>query len=231
MANNRTDAIRQGKSATRKARVVIVDDHELLRDGLRVMIGNEPDLEICGEAEDEGQAMEAIRKSRPDLVIVDIALKSGSGLDLIKQIKAYDASVRIVVSSMHEERLYGERALRAGAEAYVSKQDPARTILDAIHRVLDGKMYFSDELVNRALLRAQDGGTEVQPSPIDALSDRELEVFSLIGEGLTTREIADKLHLGFSTVDTYRERLKTKLKLESGAELTHLATRWKLENG
>jgi DNA-binding NarL/FixJ family response regulator len=231
MGKKKTAAARERKPALRTARVFVVDDHELLREGLRLIIGSEPDLEICGEAEDEVQALKEICKSRPDVVIVDIALKSGNGLDLVKQVKAHDASMRIIVSSMYDEQLYGERALRAGAEAYVSKQDPARTILDAIHCVLDGKMYFGEELINRVLHRAQASGADLQKSPIDALSDRELEVLSLIGEALTTREIADKLHLSTSTVDTYRERLKTKLELGSAAQLAHLATRWKLENG
>jgi DNA-binding NarL/FixJ family response regulator len=197
---------------------------------MRLMIGNEPDLEICGEAVDEAEAMRQVRESHPNLAIVDIGLKSGNGLDLIKRIKAHDPTVRIIVSSMHEERLYGERALRAGAEGYVNKQEPARTIIRAIHHVLQGKMYFSEEFTNRVLQRARDGGKSLEASPIEMLSDRELEVFRFIGQGLTSREIADRLHVSSSTVDTYRERLKTKLNLKRGAELVHEATQWVLEN-
>jgi DNA-binding NarL/FixJ family response regulator len=210
--------------------VLIVDDHELLRDGMRLMIGNEPDLEVCGEAADEAGGMEQVRKSRPDVVIVDISLKSGNGLDLIKRAKAHDPAVRIVVSTMHEERLYGERALRAGADGYVNKQDPANTVIRAIRHVLGGHVYFGEELTDRLLLRTRTDKAHVPQTPIDTLSDRELEVFSFIGEGLTTREIAGKMRLSSSTVDTYRERLKTKLKLKTAAELTHLATCWVLEN-
>jgi DNA-binding NarL/FixJ family response regulator len=221
---------RNESSPSHATRVLIVDDHELLRQGMRLMIGNEPDLEICGEAEDEAEAMRQVGESRPDLAIVDIGLKSGNGLDLIKRIKAHDPSVRVIVSSMHDERLYGERALRAGAEGYVNKQDPARTIIYAIRHVLEGKMYFSEEFTNRVLQRARGGDEAFQDSPIDVLSDRELEVFRLVGQGLTSREIANKLHVSSSTVDTYRERLKTKLNLKGGAELVHQATQWVLEN-
>ena len=231
MAGRKRSAAGQDELSTADTtRVLIVDDHELLRQGMRLMIANEPDLEICGEAEDEAQAMQRVRESHPNLVIVDIGLKSGNGLDLIKRIKADAPSIRIIVSSMHEERLYGERGLRAGAEGYVNKQDPARTIISAIRSVLKGKMYFSEEFTNRVLEHARVGDEAFQRSPIDALSDRELEVFRFIGQGLTTGEIAKKLHLSSSTVDTYRERLKTKLDLRSGTELVHEATQWVLEN-
>lgn len=231
MTVDRNSASDHNDSCPRHAtRVLIVDDHELLRQGMRLMIANEPGLEVCGEAVDEAEAMRLVRESRPKLAIVDIGLKSGNGLDLIKRIKAHDSSVRIIVSSMHEERLYGERALRAGAEGYVNKQEPARTIIRAIRQVRQGKMYFSEEFTNRVLQRARDGGRSLEVSPIETLSDRELEVFRFIGQGLTSREIADRLHVSTSTVDTYRERLKTKLNLKRGAELVHEATQWVLEN-
>jgi DNA-binding NarL/FixJ family response regulator len=213
----------------RPARVLIVDDHELLRDGLRMMLSNRPDLETCGEAAEEGEAVRLIRELHPDLIVVDIALKSGNGIDLIKQIKAYDPATRVIVYSMYDEHLYGERALRAGANGYVNKQDPASAILDAICRVLDRKMYFSEGLIERVLHRTQDG-EDVQQSPIESLSDRELEVFRLLGQGATTREIAENLGLSTNTVNTYRERLKLKLDLKSAAELMHRATAWVLEN-
>lgn len=231
MATQNESAPDQNESLdTRTTRVLLVDDHELLRQGMRLMIGNEPDLEVCGEAVDEAEAMRLVHDAHPNLAIVDIGLKAGNGLDLIKRIKAYDPSVRIIVSSMHEERLYGERALRAGAEGYVNKQEAARTIIRAIRNVLQGKMYFSEDFTNRVLQRARDGGKMLGISPIETLSDRELEVFRFIGQGLTTREIADKLHVTSSTVDTYRERLKTKLDLKRGAELVREATQWVLEH-
>ncbi len=214
---------------TRSHRVLIVDDHELLRDGLRIMLSNQPDLELCGEASEEGEAVRLIRELHPDLVVVDIELKSGNGIDLIKQIRVCEPAARIVVYSMHEERLYGERAHCAGANGYVNKQDPATTILKAIRRVLDRKMYCSDELVDRVLQRVQEG-EDIQQSPVESLSDRELEVFRLLGQGAGTREIANKLCLSTNTVNTYRERLKLKLNLDTGVELAHRATKWMLEN-
>jgi DNA-binding NarL/FixJ family response regulator len=218
-----------GSGSSDVTRVLIVDDHEVLRDGLRVMLRHRSDLECCGEAVDEGEAMRAVRQLRPDLVVVDIALKSGDGISLIKQIKSFDPAVRIVVYSMYDERLYGERALRAGANAYVNKQDPALTILEAILQVRGGRMAFSDELIGGVLQRAQ-GGDDLRQSSIEALSDRELEVFRLIGQGASTREIAQKLYLSVNTVNTYRERLKVKLDLENGVELVHRATQWVLEH-
>ncbi len=212
------------------ARVVIVDDHELLRNGMSLMLGNEPGLEVCGEAKDEAEAIHKIGHLRPDVVVVDLSLQNGSGLEVIKWIRKNRLETRIVVSSMHDERLYGERALRAGANGYVSKQEPARTIIDAIRRVLEGKSYFSEELTGRMLQRATDGGDGLAKSPVDLLSDRELQVFRYIGQGLKSSQIAAKLFLATSTVDTYRERLKAKLKLQSGAELNREAAQWAMNN-
>jgi DNA-binding NarL/FixJ family response regulator len=213
----------------RNARVLIVDDHELMRDGLRIMLDHHAGLECCGQAAEEGDAMRLIRQLHPDLAVVDLGLKSGDGISLIKQINAYDPGVRIIVYSTHGEQLYGERALRAGANGYVDKQDPAAEILEAILKVLAGKMHFSEDLIERVLHRAQHGG-DMLGTPIEALSDRELDVFRLIGQGTSTREIADKLCLSINTVNTYRERLKLKLNLNSGVELTHRATEWVLES-
>jgi DNA-binding NarL/FixJ family response regulator len=226
-----TDSPPSPRQAPPSARVLIVDDHELLRDGMRLMIGGESGLEVCGEASDEAGGMEQFRQSRPDVVVVDIGLKSGNGLDLIRRIKAHDPSVRIVVSSMYEERLYGERALRAGAAGYVNKQEPAGNIIRAIRHVLQGKTHFSEEFTEQVLHRARRGSGGLSDSPVDAFSNRELEVFRLIGEGRSTSEIAEKLHLSTSTVDTYRERLKIKLNVKSAAELTHRATEWVLGKG
>lgn len=211
-------------------RVLIVDDHELLRDCLRLMFGNELNLEVCGEAEDQVHAVEQFRRLQPDLVIVDISLSSGDGIDLIKCLKAINPDVRVIVSSMYDERIYGERALRAGAMGYVAKQNPGRTFLDAVRRVLDGKMYFSDKLTERVLHRAADGEIELEHSPVDDLSDRELEVFHLIGKGLVASQIATSLDLSRHTVETYRGRLKTKLDLHNAGELSRYAIQWALEN-
>lgn len=214
--------------ATRR-RILIVDDHELLRNGLRLMMGNEPDLEVCGESADEATALALVRDVQPDVVVIDIVLKSGNGLDLVKRIRDSNPLVRLIVSSMHGEQLYGERALRAGADGYVSKQDPARAILHAIRRVLEGKMYFSDELTKRVLEHTRLRKEGLQ-SPIELLSDRELEVFRLIGQGIGSAEIARQLHVSRSTIDTYRERLKVKLSVANGAQLTREATLWASQN-
>ena len=210
-----------------RARVLLVDDHELLRLGLRLMIDAEPDLEICGEAATEVDARRLVDKHPPDLVVADLSLSVGSGLDLTEWITKHHPRTKTVVSTMHDERIYGERVLRAGAWGYVSKSAPAGTILNVIRRVLAGEYCYSERLRNRALayLRA-----DVAPivAPVDRLSNREIEVLRHLGTGLTSGEIASALHLSTSTVDTYRERIKAKLDLAGAAELTHYATRWVL---
>ena len=210
--------------------VLIVDDHELLRNGLRLLFANEADFNVCGEAADLETARKLFRRLRPDIIVVDLKLPDGSGLDLIRIVKEIRPLTRVLVCSMHDEKVYGERVLRAGASGYVNKQDAATEILSAVRRVLAGKLYFSDELVTRVMMRVTSDNGMVEQSPIDKLSDRELEVFRLFGQGLTTREIAKRMHLSTSTVDTYRERLKTKLGLKTGVELIHRATQWSLEN-
>jgi len=229
--------ITQKKTAVRKrnssvpgsARLLIVDDHEMLRHGLRLMLEQQSDLEVCAEAADESAAIRHYRLLRPDVVIVDLSLRSGNGIDLIKRIKALDSNARILVYSMHDEQVYAERALRAGAMGYVTKQKPARAILQGIRDVHRGKLHFSEELVQRVLERVAANEPMSQASAVDNLSDRELEVFEMIGRGLTTRAIADRLHLSPRTVDTYRERLKTKLVLANAAELHYRAIQWVLK--
>lgn len=210
--------------------VLIVDDHELLRAGLRMVLSTESDLRVCGEASDLAEAKRLFRQFNPDVILVDLKLRDGNGIDLIKHVKTQRPGTRVLVCSMHDEKLYGERVLRAGANGYVNKQDAASVIVRAIRHVLSGKLFFGEELINRVMLRAMGDGEAVKHSPVDTLSDRELEVFRLLGQGLTTREIAKQLHLSPSTVDTYRERLKLKLSVKTGAELVHRATQWTLEN-
>src|SRR5580704_3760273 len=207
-------------------RLMIVDDHEMLRQGLRLMLEQQSDLEVCAEAADESAAMRHYRLLRPDIVVVDLSLRSGNGIDLIKRIRAVDPSARILVYSMHDEQVYAERALRAGAMGYVTKQKPARAILQGIRDVHRGKLHFSEELIQRVLERVAANEPISQASAVDNLSDRELEVFEMIGRGLTTRAIADRLHLSARTVDTYRERLKAKLVLANAAELHYRAVQW-----
>jgi DNA-binding NarL/FixJ family response regulator len=213
----------------KRTKVLVVDDHPAVREALAVRIGRQPDLELCGEASDVGAALRLLGDARPDVAVVDITLRSGDGLDLIKRMKDRDDHVRILVWSMHGESLYAERALRAGALGYVNKDQATGTIVEAIRRVRDGKVWLSEAMTERLLRRAVGGAEGVTRSPLDALADRELEVFRLIGQGLKTAEIADRLHLSVKTVETYRDRIRQKLDLPDGTRLAHYATQWVLD--
>jgi DNA-binding NarL/FixJ family response regulator len=219
------------KKSKKRARVLIVDDHPAVREALALRIGRQPDLEICGEAADTSEALRLVADTQPDVAVVDISLKTGNGIDLIKRIKDRNDHVCLLVWSMHSESLYAERALRAGALGYVNKDQATDTIVEAIRRVLEGKVWLSETMTERMLQRAV--GTvrrEVTRSPLDVLADRELEVFRLIGQGVKTVEIADRLHLSVKTVETYRDRIRQKLSLSDGTQLAHYATQWVLEN-
>jgi DNA-binding NarL/FixJ family response regulator len=221
----------RSKSRSR-ARVLIVDDHPAVREALALRIGQQRDLEVCGEAADTGEALRLIADARPDVAVVDITLKTGNGIDLIKRIRDRDDRVRILVWSMHSESLYAERALRAGALGYITKDQATDQIVEAVRRVLAGKVWLSEAMAERLLRRAVGRGRhEVTRSPLDVLADRELEVFRLIGQGVKTAEIAERLHLSVKTVQTYRDRIRQKLDLDDGTNLTHYATQWALENG
>jgi DNA-binding NarL/FixJ family response regulator len=214
------------------ARVLIVDDHPAVREALAIRIGRQRDLKVCGEAADMGEALRLVAEARPDVAVIDISLKAGSGIHLIKRIKNRDAYVRIVVWSMHSESLYAERALRAGALGYVNKDQATDRIVEAIRRVREGKVYLSEAMAERMLQRAVGGPREeVARSSVELLADRELEVFRLIGGGAKTAEIAERLHLSVKTVETYRDRIRRKLDLSDGTRLAHYATQWVLENG
>ena len=192
----------------KRARILLVDDHPAVREALAARIGRQPDLEVCGEAADMSEALRLITDTQPDLAVIDISLKTASGIDLIKRIKDRKDSVRMLVWSMHSEALYAERALGAGALGYVNKDQATDKIIEAIRRVLKGKVYVSDALAEKMLQRAVGGGRgEVTRSPLDALADRELEVFRLIGQGVKTAKIAERLHLSVKTVETYRDRI------------------------
>jgi DNA-binding NarL/FixJ family response regulator len=215
----------------RRARVLIVDDHPAVREALAIRIGRQRDLEVCGEATDTTEALHLVAEARPDVAVVDISLRTGNGIDLIKRIKGRDAHVRILVWSMHSEALYAERALHAGALGYVNKDQATDRIVEAIRRVLEGRVYLSEAMTERLLQRAVGGAREeVARSPLDVLADRELEVFRLIGGGVRTAEIAERLHLSVKTVETYRDRIRQKLDLSDGTKLVHYATQWVLEN-
>ena len=209
----------------KKSRVMIVDDHPMVRMGLTLVINGEPDLEVKSEAAGAGEALRAMGQSLPDLVIVDLSLQEGSGIDLIKQIKVMYESVKILVSSMHDETLFAERALQAGAMGYISKKEATERVVEAIRCVLAGKVYVSDKMSER-LLAAVANQPQRSGSAIESLSNREAEVFQFLGEGYSTKEIAEKLHLSVKTIETHREKIKRKLGLKDHNELIRHAVQW-----
>jgi DNA-binding NarL/FixJ family response regulator len=213
-----------------KKRVMIVDDHPVVRQGLALLIDQQPDLEVCAEADSVAEAFAKFTEAGPDLVIIDLSLKDGSGIELIKEIKARNEHAKMLVSSMHDESLFAERVLRAGAKGYISKQEATGNIVDAARQVLEGRVYLSPRMSDQMLHRLVSSADDADRSPIDSLSDRELEVFEMIGQGLTTRQIASKLDLSPKTVETYRENIKAKLNLPNGTALTRHAVQWLLEN-
>ena len=214
-----------------RSRVLIVDDHPAVREALALRIGLQRDLEVCGEAADMDEALRLVAKTRPHLAVVDIKLKTSDGIDLIKRIKGRCDHVHILVWSAHSEAVYAERALRAGAQGYINKDQATDCIIEAIRRVLEGKVYLSEGMTEAILQRSVGGAREGDTrSPLDVLADRELEVFRLIGDGVKTTEIAERLYLSVKTVETYRARIRQKLNLSDGTMLSHYATQWVLEN-
>ena len=214
------------KPTKSKTLILVVDDHPMMRQGLAALINNEPDLTVCCEAESAGQAMDAIALRKPDLVIADITLPDKSGLELIKDIQAMHPGLRVLVVSMHDESLYAERVLRAGGRGYVMKQEGGKRLMEGIRRVLAGDVYVSDKMSKRILEIFTGQRSNSSGSPVERLTDREFEVFQLIGEGKATRDIAGKLHLSVKTVEVHRLHIKEKLELKTAAELIHFAVRW-----
>ncbi len=208
------------------AKVFLVDDHPLVREWLGQLIQREDDLSVCGEAEDAGEALDKIAASKPSIVIADISLKNSHGLELVKDLKIRFPSLPVLVLSMHDESLYAERVLRAGAMGYITKQEATKKILLAIRQVLSGAIYVSEHMAARMVHKLVVGSSREHSSPIDRLTDRELEVFQLIGRGQGTRRIAEELHLGIKTVESYRARIKEKLKLQDGTQLLQQAIQW-----
>lgn len=212
-----------------KNRLLIVDDHPLFREGLRQLIERDPELTVCGEVATGGEALEALPQLKPDLVLVDISLGGSSGIDLIKAIKADNDELPLLVVSMHDESLYAERALRAGAMGYVMKHEPGKTVKAAIHKVLSGEMYLSEKMSSTIITRFMRGQGDRPASPIELLSDRELEVFRMLGQGKGTRVIARELNVTIATVNSFRNRIKEKLHLKTATEVMLHAIQWSRE--
>lgn len=210
-----------------KSRIFLVDDHTMFREGLRQLIEREPDLAVCGDASGAGEALKNIEESNPDLAIIDLSLSGGTGIDLIKTLRTKYPDLPVLVVSMHEESLYAERALHAGANGYVMKQEPAKTVKVAIRKVLAGDMHLSEKMTASMLGKFMSGGQTAPPvSPIEKLSDRELEVFRMLGQGKMTRQIAEELDLTIATINSFRNRIKEKLNLKNSAELVMHAIQW-----
>lgn len=207
----------------KKKTVFIVDDHPLLRQGLALLINREQDLAVCGEAEEAQTAIKEITQKKPDILIVDISLNGPDGLDLLKNIRMLYPGLPVLILSMHDESIYAERALRARANGYIMKQEATEKVLVAVRRILGGDIYLSDRMANKLLHQYISGAPADMNSRLSTLSDRELEVFRLIGEGRSTRQIAEKLHLSVKTVETYQAHIKDKLSLHSGRELVQHA--------
>jgi DNA-binding NarL/FixJ family response regulator len=212
-------------------KVVLVEDHQMFREWLAHLISRKAPLSVCGEADNIRDALKIIRETQPDIVIVDITLRGSSGLELIKDLKAQGMAVPVLVLSMHDESLYAERVLRAGAKGYITKHEASSTLLEAIQQVLNGEVYLGKTMTSKILQKMSGRASPTVTSGMELLADRELEVFQLIGRGYNTREIAAQLHLGDSTVDTYRARIKEKLKLRNAAEMYSRAAHWVQEEG
>src|ERR1035441_5327232 len=217
---------RTSGTARKRTRILLVDDHPLVRERLGEIINREADLIVCGEAEDRHGAIAAIPAKHPDLVIVDLTLKNSDGLELIKDIRARWPKLRMLVVSMHDESLYAERVIRAGAMGYITKQEATRNILIAIRRVLDGTIYLNDKIASHIISRLTTHAGAVAATPDELLSDRELQVFDLTGRGQNTVEIAARLRVAVKTIETYRARIREKLKLKHSSELLQSAIAW-----
>jgi DNA-binding NarL/FixJ family response regulator len=219
---------KQANSAfgTGKKSVFVVDDHPIVRQGLTLLINRESDLAVCGEAEEMHSALAAIQALKPDILIVDISLNGPDGLELLKNIRITSPRLPVLILSMHDESIYAERALRAGANGYIMKQEATERVLVALRRILSGEIYVSDRIANSMVRHYVRGANASAHSSISDLTDRELEVFRLIGEGLGTRQIAEALHLSVKTVESYQAHIKEKLSLRSARELVQHAVEW-----
>ena len=209
-----------------KKRIFIVDDHAMFRDGLRRLIDLESDLTVCGDAPDAASGLRGMAETEPDLAIVDISLDSTSGIDLIKDIKHDHEDLPVLVVSMHSESLYGDRALRAGAMGYVMKSEPAATVIAAIRKVLSGNVHISEKMATLVVSKFVKGEPDQIPSPLEALSDRELEVFRMLGQGKGTREIAQEMNVALPTISSFKNRIKEKLQFKNSTEMILYSLQW-----
>ena len=216
---------------SRATRILVVDDHPIVREGLAARIATQPDLEICGEAASLDEALAQVKATSPDLCIIDLQLTASHGIDLIKEIHSRFPKIKMLVVSAYDESLYAERALRAGAHGYINKRELQNNVLDALRMVADGERYLSPKMTQQLVGQLIGAKDSTDGDPIQRLSDRELEIFELIGHGNTTGAIARQLHLSPHTIDTHREKIKHKLNLKNAAELQREATQWMLENG
>jgi DNA-binding NarL/FixJ family response regulator len=218
-------AKRKSAATRERKKIFIVDDHPMMREGLAQLISQESDLTVCGEADDAAQAVEQIEKLGPDLALVDITLRSTNGLELIKDLRIRAPATSVLVISMHDESLYAERVLRAGGRGYVMKQEGGKKLMEAIRHVLSGKTYVSEKISAR-IFDHFSGRSIASSSPVERLSDREFQVFQLIGQGLSTKEIADKLNVSAKTAEAHRVHIKQKLNVSTATELVRFAVRW-----
>jgi DNA-binding NarL/FixJ family response regulator len=211
-----------------KKKVLIVDDHPMMRDGLRQLISTEPNLEVCGEAEDAAAALTLAEECKPDLAVIDITLRTSNGLELIKDLQIRSPNTAVLVLSMHDEALYAERVLRAGGRGYIMKQEGGKKIIEGIRQVVSGRTYVSPTISERILSSLS--GNKQNKTSVQSLTDREFEIFQLIGQGLSTTDMADKLHVSVKTIEVHRVNIKTKLAIPTAPELIRYAVRW-LESG
>ncbi len=218
-------------TASSVTRIAIIDDHPMVRQGIRVVLQAEGGFEVCGEAECVSEALQMLAREKPDLAIVDLHLKNSSGLELIKDLQVRQPELPILVLSMRDEGFYAERVLRAGARGYVTKEEGPRKIIEGVRRVLAGDIFLSDQMASKVMSKIVGGLDKPGDSPMDALTDRELEVFELIGQGLPTREVAERLHISPKTVDSHREHIKEKLKLDNSTDLLKHAIEWSQYSG
>jgi DNA-binding NarL/FixJ family response regulator len=215
---------KSGKGPIR--RVLIVDDHPIVRQGLCRIMDNEDDLVVCGEAETARDARSAIKELNPDVMIADISLKLSDGIELVRDVRAHHPHLPILVLSMHDETIYAERMLSAGANGYIMKQAASEQFLVALRRVLDGGIYVSEAVGNNMIQKFAAGGSYISANPIDRLSNRELQILHMIGKGMSTRETAESLNLSIKTVESHRQRIKRKLNLHTGTQLVQYAVNW-----